>query len=233
MSTILIPITTEVGLQAFFDAEQHDIKVRVKYVGFGDQGYIPNRSQTSLKHEIIRVPIASGKVYKEDHILDLSCMLPIDAPEFWVREVGCYDENGTLLFVWSSPKIKIGYKSKFMIMLSGLRQKIVDVPFDRIEIVESNPDLKLLYAEEFLNIANGISALQGTVLFLADKTENNQTRIEKLEGEIVPKLESEIGYVRDALVPGVREELLSAVIANATALVEIQKILVDQKLNNL
>jgi len=230
---MLIPVTTEAGLQAFFEADQMDIRVKVKYVGFGDAGYVPSRNQTSLRSERVRVPTASGKVFKEDHIIDLSCVLPEDTPEFWIREIGFFDEKGTLLFVWSSPTVKIMYKNRFVKLFEGIRIKIVDVPFDRIEIVETNPDIKLLYAEEFLNIGIGILNLENTVDFLAQKVENNQNRLDAIETEIVPMFENEIAYVRSSLVPAVREELLSAIIANATALVEVQRVLIEQKLSKL
>ena len=175
MGVVLLATVTETGLQALMDAENHGLKLYLTKIAFGDQGYIPTRSQTSLKHEILRVPIASGKVYKEDHVLDLSSMLPEDTPEFPIREVGVYDENGRLCFIWSHPDVKIGDKSRFMTVLVGLRMQVTDVPFDRIEIVETNPDVKLLYAEEFLNLGIGILHLENTVDFLAQKVESNQT----------------------------------------------------------
>ena len=205
MGVVLLATVTETGLQALMDAENHGLKLYLTEIAFGDQGYIPTRSQTSLKHEILRVPIASGKVYKEDHVLDLSSMLPEDTPEFPIREVGVYDENGRLCFIWSHPDVKIGDKSRFMTVLVGLRMQVTDVPFDRIEIVETNPDVKLLYAEEFLNLGIGILHLENTVDFLAQKVESNQDRLDVLESQTIPQVESRLNCRIDGVENNLKE----------------------------
>jgi len=184
----LIPITTTAGLQKFFQVSGlPEVKLKLTHIGFGDAGYTPDRNQTSLKHEIIRVPISSGKVFPTDGYMDLSALIPEDAPEFWIREIGWYLEDGTLAFVWSHPEVPIAWKNKNLKLLAGISVRVTDVPLDKIEIVESNPDLRLLYTEEFLQISQMLTNHEVAIVAVKDKAEqaletanNTKERLEAL-----------------------------------------------------
>jgi len=168
----LIPITTTAGLQKFFQVSGlPEVKLKLTHIGFGDSGYTPDKNQTSLKNEIIRIPISSGKVFPSDGYMDLSALIPEDVPEFWIREIGWYLEDGTLAFVWSHPEVPIAWKNKNLKLLAGISVRITDVPLDKIEIVESNPDLKLLYTEEFMQIAQMLTNHETAIVAIKDKAD--------------------------------------------------------------
>ncbi len=189
----LIPITTTAGLQKFFQVSGlPEVKLKLTHIGFGDAGYTPDRNQTSLKHEIIRVPISSGKVFPSDGYMDLSALIPEDAPEFWIREIGWYLEDGTLAFVWSHPEVPIAWKNKNLKLLVGISVRVTDVPLDKIEIVESNPDLRLLYTEEFAQIAQMLTNHEVAIVAIKEKADEaiataNAVK-EELENVQVPRI---------------------------------------------
>ncbi|GAB6075796.1 phage tail-collar fiber domain-containing protein [Desulfurobacterium crinifex] len=189
----LIPITTTAGLQKFFQVSGlPEVRLKLTHIGFGDAGYTPKKSQTSLKNEIIRVPIASGKVFPSDGYMDLSALLPEDAPEFWIREIGWYLEDGTLAFVWSHPEVPIAWKNKNLKLLTGISVRVTDVPLDKIEIVESNPDLKLLYTEEFAQISRILTNHEIAIVAIKEKADEaiataNAVK-EELENVHVPRI---------------------------------------------
>ncbi|WP_163328731.1 phage tail protein [Desulfurobacterium thermolithotrophum] len=189
----LIPITTTAGLQKFFQVSGlPEVRLKLTHIGFGDAGYTPEKSQTSLKNEIIRVPIASGKVFPSDGYMDLSALLPEDAPEFWIREIGWYLEDGTLAFVWSHPEVPIAWKNKNLKLLTGISVRVTDVPLDKIEIVESNPDLKLLYTEEFAQISRILTNHEIAIVAIKEKADEaiataNAVK-EELENVHVPRI---------------------------------------------
>ncbi len=184
----LIPKLTQKGLQALFDADKNEIKVKITHIGFGEGAYKPTGLETKLKNEKIRVPVLSAKTYQDIGAIDFSTIIPRDVDTFWVREIGFYDENGVLIFVWSDPEVIIAQKTQFIEILQGLRVYLTEADIGLIEVVEAEPDVKLLYLEEFLNIANSIANLSNSIVRVSDKlfeaqkaVENNIERINNIE----------------------------------------------------
>ena len=171
----LVPKLTQIGLKALFDAEQNQIKIKIAKIGFGDKAYTPTGNETTLQNEIIRLPVLSGKVYPQLGMIDFSTVIPKDTPNFWIREIGFYDEQDRLIFLWSDPDVIIGQKTKFITMLEGLRVYITEADVGLIEVVEAEPDVKLLYFEEWLSTSRAIINLSSSILGLS----NNQFQLQK------------------------------------------------------
>ncbi|GAB6075694.1 phage tail-collar fiber domain-containing protein [Desulfurobacterium crinifex] len=228
----LIPITTTAGLQKFFQVSGlPEVRLKLTHIGFGDAGYTPEKSQTSLKNEIIRVPIASGKVFPSDGYMDLSALLPEDAPEFWIREIGWYLEDGTLAFVWSHPEVPIAWKNKNLKLLTGISVRVTDVPLDKIEIVESNPDLKLLYTEEFAQVSRILTNHEIAIVAIKDKADE---AIE-IANDIKERLEALLPYVSsiDEKTADIENNLLLEQLTDQTVLARIGQAIttLTEKLN--
>ncbi|GAB6075277.1 phage tail-collar fiber domain-containing protein [Desulfurobacterium crinifex] len=228
----LIPITTVAGLQKFFQVSGlPEVRLKLTHIGFGDIGYTPKKSQTSLKNEIIRVPIASGKVFPSDGYMDLSALLPEDAPEFWIREIGWYLEDGTLAFVWSHPEVPIAWKNKNLKLLTGISVRVTDVPLDKIEIVESNPDLKLLYTEEFAQISRILTNHEIAIIAIKDKADE---AIE-IANDTKERLEALLPYVSsiDEKTADIENNLLLEQLTDQTVLARIGQAIttLTEKLN--
>ncbi|SMO58998.1 Phage tail-collar fibre protein [Balnearium lithotrophicum] len=223
----LIPITTTAGLQKFFQASGlPEVKLKLTHIGFGDAGYTPDKDQTSLKNEIIRIPISSGKVFPSDGYMDLSALIPENAPEFWIREIGWYLEDGTLAFVWSHPEVPIAWKNKNLKLLAGISIRVTDVPLDKIEIVESNPDLKLLYTEEFMQIAQMLTNHEIAIISIKDKADEaiataNAVK-EELQNVQVPRI-----TILEERAEEIKQNLLLEELTDQTVLARIGNAITD------
>ena len=222
----LIPITTVAGLQKFFQVSGlPEVKLKLTHIGFGDAGYTPDKNQTSLRNEILKVPIASGKVFPADGYMDLSALIPEDSPAFWIREIGWYLEDGTLAFVWSHPEVPIAFKNKNLKLLAGISVRVTDVPLDKVEIVESNPDLKLLYTEEFMQIAQMLTNHETAIVAVRDKAEEAV----KVASDTKERLDALLPYVSsiDRKTADIENNLLLEELTDQTVLARIGNALVE------
>lgn len=135
-------ITTDIGIQAVLDAQAQGLTLRLTHIGLGDGAYTPTKARTALQSRKVLLPIASSQVNQAAHQLDLSAAAQ-GAEEFWVREVGIYDEAGRLVFVWSDPVTALGYKSAPSRFLVGLSLIITEVPLGGLTIVDQGQPLNL------------------------------------------------------------------------------------------
>jgi len=190
----LIPKLTQKGLQALFDADKNEIKVKITHIGFGEGAYKPTGLETKLKNEKIRVPVLSAKTYQDIGAIDFSTIIPRDADTFWIREIGFYDENGVLIFVWSDPEVIIAQKTQFIEILQGLRVYLTEADIGLIEVVEAEPDVKLLYLEEFLKVSSSITNLSSSVIRISDKLFETQKEIENNK-EKINNIDETINYL--------------------------------------
>lgn len=143
MTTInLEVITTNVGLQAVLDAQNQGLTLRLTHIGLGDGAYTPTKQRTTLANRRVLLEIASSQVNASNYQLDLSAAAQ-GPEEFWVREVGIYDELGRLIFVWSHPSQSLGYKSEPSRFLIGLSLIVTEVPLGGITIVDQGQPLNL------------------------------------------------------------------------------------------
>lgn len=99
MSETLIPKITDAGIQACFNAWNSGLQCEITHIGLGDATYIPTSEMTALVSERQRVPIADGErvTPQQIHVTGVAS----GTTEFWVKEVGFFLEDGTLLAVWS------------------------------------------------------------------------------------------------------------------------------------
>jgi hypothetical protein len=99
MSETLIPKITDAGIQACFNAYNSGLQAKITHIGLGDESYTPSSEQTQLVNEIQRVIIADGERVSPQQIHVTGVASGED--EYWVKEIGFFLEDGTLLAVWS------------------------------------------------------------------------------------------------------------------------------------
>lgn len=141
MATLQV-VTTSRGRQAVLDADIQGLKLRVTHVAAGSAGYQPSASATALRSEFVRAPIAKAEVNKDRYQLNLSAAFTGEE-EGWIREIGFFAEDGTLVWLWSSADTALGYKSAPTRFLVGLSLTVTDVPLGQIEIVDQGQPLEL------------------------------------------------------------------------------------------
>lgn len=102
MSEALIPLITNAGLAASFNASSTGIAANITHIAVGDASYVPNVNQAALVSEKQRVLIADGEKV-EPTMIRLSAIIQ-GGDQYWINEVGFFLHDGTLLAVWSDPK---------------------------------------------------------------------------------------------------------------------------------
>jgi hypothetical protein len=98
-----------------------------------------------LLDERERVEIVSSRIVADQYRLDINALF-FGETEYWVREIGFFDSDGVLIWLWSSPTETLGYKSAPVRFLLGLSLTVVDVPLDAITIVDQGQPLELSLA---------------------------------------------------------------------------------------
>jgi len=151
MSTPLQPTILEAGLNALWLASNDGLAARITHIALGDAAYTPEQSQTGLRSERVRYPIADGRRVssRQIHITALA-----DGPsEFWVREVGFVLENGQMLAVWSHPSMILAYKATSVDLLLAYDLDLAALPADSVTVVSTGAGLNLALAEEIAALA--------------------------------------------------------------------------------
>ncbi|WP_281545903.1 phage tail protein [Grimontia sp. SpTr1] len=151
MSTVLVPTLTEAGLQALFNATQDGLDAKITQVGLGEGAYAPDQTRTVLESEVHRLSIASGKRVGA-HQVHLNVIDDTDHA-FWVREVGFYLDDGTLLAVYSASEGALAYKSPTIDLVLAFDLSLNGIPADSINVVDTGADLNILFAPELARLA--------------------------------------------------------------------------------
>jgi hypothetical protein len=140
-------ITTNAGKAAILNAEAQGLALTITHLAAGAAGYTPAVTATALQDERDRVEIASSRKDAAAYRLDLNAALD-STEEYWVREVGFFAADGTLIFLWSAPEAEftLGYKSAPVRFLLGLSLTVVDVPLESIVIADQGQPLELSLA---------------------------------------------------------------------------------------
>ncbi|WP_372053246.1 phage tail protein (plasmid) [Tistrella mobilis] len=158
MTTNLQVVTTTAGQQAILDADTAGLKLKITHVAVGDAGYTPLASATALTSEKARVEIAHAEVDPQNHQLALSAAI-VDDGEYWIREVGFFAEDGTLVWLWSMSSGALGYKTAPVRFLLGLTLTVTDVPLGAIQIVDQGQPLDLAIEPAIAESATAATAL--------------------------------------------------------------------------
>lgn len=165
----LIPVITEVGRQASFQADVQGLRVNIKHIAIGSGRYEPNKTMVALQDEKLRVPIQSSEIDKTNYQITLNSIFKDEQKEFWITEIGFFLEDGTLFAIWSDEKKALSYKSIFSKPIFAFTLKLVDVNIDSINIIDNGLDLKLNYLNEFLLTTGAITRLGLTMMKFHEK----------------------------------------------------------------
>lgn len=173
MPNALNPVITESGLAAIINATNNGLSATITHVALGNLSYEVGKNsdglstQTQLRSERQRVTIADGR-RASDHQIDLSFIA--DGPEeFWVREIGFYLSDGTLLSVWSDETRALAWKSASVPLIVGLELVLATLPAESVNIVAGEVPLQLILTKELAAIGTAISNLQLEQLRQADE----------------------------------------------------------------
>jgi hypothetical protein len=142
----LLPAFTSAGLAAIAAAHGQGLSLKITALAFGDTAYdvrdgngVPlaaARARVALENERVRVGVAAGNAVTVNSILVVG-EVPAALPEFWIKEVGFFAEDGTLVAVWSMADQTLGWRGanapwlfKFVLSWSDLPPNAITVVFD-------------------------------------------------------------------------------------------------------
>lgn len=135
----LDPILTNAGLTALQNSDATGIAAKITHIALGDIGATPIPSVQALQNERLRVACFSGGITGNRQIT-LTANVAAGTPEFFVKEIGFFLEDGTLFAFWSHPEQALGYRSQttpwfFKFILSWDVAGTVDVIFDTTAVL--------------------------------------------------------------------------------------------------
>lgn len=139
--TALIPVITQAGLAAVFNAENDGLAARITHIGLGSERYEPQPSAKSLKRERRRIAVADGERI-DDHQIHLTGVVDGSGAEFWVHEVGFFLEDGTLLAVWADTT-PLAYLSNAVPLLLAFDLRLDALPAESVTVEGTGANLSL------------------------------------------------------------------------------------------
>lgn len=100
------------GLAAVAAAHGMGVAAKITHVALGDAtgaaGYEPDGTETELENERVRVELEAGGALGPRQVL-LQGTVPAGGDQFFIREMGYFLEDGTLLAIWSAPADVLGW----------------------------------------------------------------------------------------------------------------------------
>ncbi|MFM2041547.1 MAG: hypothetical protein RLY86_123 [Pseudomonadota bacterium] len=155
------PVLTDAGRNAITAADGLGLSARIVAVGLGAGRYAVRLADqsptaaaleaTTLEAERLRVPVLSGGSPQPGSLL-LVAEVPAatdPADEFHLSEIGFFDQDGTLLVVWSDPVTSLGYRGALGAWTLQLAWSWVDMPADAVTVQVASEPL----SEQVLRVA--------------------------------------------------------------------------------
>lgn len=220
MTTALKPLITKAGLAAIWNATNTGVQAEIAHIGLGSQGYTPTFDQKALRAQVVKYPIAGGE--KLSNSLIHLTALADDDKAFWVREVGIYFADGTLFAVWSSPDTPLTYKAAGTELLMAYDLSLEALPADSVTIVSSAAGLNLTLAGPLAAQSTALVAEMMRGVLQQDQLDVQGKQL-RVAGEVLSNLTERMRAVEIQQELD-RENLLTAVVANATALINLQNL---------
>ncbi len=218
MSTALQPVITKAGLAAILTATKTGLSAEISHIALGSQAYTPSAEQKTLRNEVARFPISSGEKLSST-LLHLTAVAD-GATAYWVKEVGIFLKDGTLLAVWSHLTEALAYKAANIDLLLAYDLSLAALPADSVTIVSSAAGLNLTLAGPLAALSTALIAEQVRGMAKGDRLDGLE-RLARIAGEQIGGLLVRVEAAEKA-VTETRDGLLSLAVANATGLMTIQ-----------
>lgn len=218
MSTGLQPVITKAGLAAILTATKTGLSAEISHIALGSQAYTPSAEQKILRNEVARFPISSGEKLSST-LLHLTAVAD-GATAYWVREVGIFLKDGTLLAVWSHLTEALAYKAANIDLLLAYDLSLAALPADSVTIVSSAAGLNLTLAEPLAALSTALIAEQVRGMEKGERLDSLE-RLARIAGEQIGGLLVRVEAAEKAATES-RDGLLSMAVANATGLMTIQ-----------
>ncbi|WP_416465692.1 phage tail protein [Pseudomonas sp. LFS044] len=223
MSDPLLLTFTKAGLAAALRADNTGIAMEIATVVVGTAAYTPSSSQKSLVAQVAEYPIIGGERLSDTM---LHIVANADGPRaFWIKELGYKLKDGTLLAVWSHPTEALTYKPVTGEVLLAYDISFAALPANSVTINSSEAGLSLTVAAPLAAHAAAIVAGQLRGMQQQDQIDA-QTEKQRISGEVQANLLARTKAIEQRQDVD-RENLLSATVSNAAAVIALQTLVVQ------
>ena len=130
---MITPVITTSGLGAVLNATSDGFAARITDIALGDEAWTPDNSAVQLRNERRRIPISNGSRIQSNQIHITA--VENGEEEYWIREIGFYLDNGTLLAIWSSEDQALAFKAAGVDVLLAFDLVMSALPNDSVEVV--------------------------------------------------------------------------------------------------
>ena len=222
MSTALQPQITKAGLAAIWNATSTGLSAEISHIGLGSAGYTPNADQKTLRSQVVKYPISGGEKLSST-LIHLTAVAD-DSAAFWVREVGFFLSDGTLLAVWSHATEALTYKSANTELLLAYDLSLEALPADSVTITSNPAGLNLTLAEPLASQATVMITEMLRGVQQKDANESQEKRLQ-VAGLQIADLLTRVKQC-ELQQESQRTESLIAIAANAAAVIKLQNLVV-------
>ena len=226
MSAGLQPVITKAGLAAILKATTTGLSAEISHIALGGQAYTPSAEQKTLRNELARFPISSGEKLSST-LLHLTAVAD-GTTGYWVKEIGIFLKDGTLLAVWSNLTEPLAYKAANIDLLLAYDLSLAALPADSVTITSTAAGLNLTLAGSLAAMATALVAEQLRGMELRDRVAS-QERLQRIADEQIGGLLARVSAA-EKLATETRDGLLSLAVANATGLMALQNIQLQKQL---
>lgn len=191
MADIYFTVVTDAGTRKMLEALNTEKKINVTEFSVGDGAgkyYTPTTEMTALKNEVWRGAVnacyASGQ---SENLLIAETVIPADIGGFTIREMGLFDDEGTLIAVCNTPDTQKARVSDGVVHELELSMEILISNTDSVQPVV-DPNVVTATKKELEELQISIKQLIGDVKVTVDG--NLQEQIEKLKITVDSELSS-------------------------------------------
>ncbi len=179
MPTPIVPIVTQAGLTAAFNADQNGLQIEITHIALGLGQWTPDDTATALMTEEQRVPVAAGQVIPPNQLHVSALIDGVD--EYWINEFGIIADGNVLLAVWSDPVNPLAYKASNVSTVFNHDLILRAFPPGSITVANLTTDLNLTLVGELTEMATAIIAAEHREILDLLHRIDLETRIAALE----------------------------------------------------
>ncbi|RVU83834.1 hypothetical protein EOL70_13480 [Leucothrix sargassi] len=213
-------IRTAAATEKLLTKETNGLSLNLQYIVISDSKFEPNAAMTTIPNALDPIAIGNVTVDLAKKQKTLAFSIPMGVGDLRVNAVGILDSDGDLAYVWSStdPLEHLGYKELGSRYVQGVVLKVLDAPFDSVQIVDdgslanidlSFADIDLRHAASLATTMVAIGELSAHSLELTDKTATLKTELTQQKQQQQQDLNTAVDEVSLSHISGLAVTMLS------------------------
>lgn len=139
MASTYFTVVTDSGTRKMLEALDRGEKLRLTEFAVGDGGgryYTPEMDAKELKNEVWRGPINACYISEEsENLLIVESVIQSDTGGFTIREMGIFDEDGTMIAICNTPDTQKVKVSDGVVHELDLSMEIALANMDNVELI--------------------------------------------------------------------------------------------------